>query len=163
MTDATITTISVAFLAAMPPTIAAIAALMQGQKNAERAEALKVDVKEIHALTNSTNSNLTKSLAVATEKVSGLEKMLASLVEREKVDLARQAIPPSQRAEVVDANGDTAKGPPSPKPTAPLVNPQGDRIEQTGLDTNERVQTVETAVTDRVKKVEDDLDTKKDK
>lgn len=88
MTDATV----VAIVTALPPTIAAIAALIvtirNGTRSAERVA--KVDTKvntiidktaEIHELTNGNLSRTADALQVSTEKVVHLEKLVASLTE----------------------------------------------------------------------------------
>lgn len=163
--------VAAAFVAGLPATIAAIASLRQGQRNAVDAGELKKDVAVIHTLANSTNSNLTSALAVATEKIAGLEKAISQIAERDKVDLARQAMPLQHREvvrEVVDANGDSTK--PKQRPPAELVDEQGDRIEKTGDDTNKEIKEVkgtvnkvETRLGDRVEEVKQKLEEKRDK
>jgi hypothetical protein len=98
-------TVQLALVASIAPTIAALAGLAVSLGNRWRAnetkalmvetkaaqvETLKkvdaVDVKavEIHALTNSANSKLMADLGVANEKILGLEKLFAQLLEAKK-------------------------------------------------------------------------------
>ncbi len=86
ISDTTFATVTVALIASIPPTIAATAALIQGMKNANKADimAKKADVlvetsEKIHTLTNSTLTEMTSKLQVAMEKISGLEKLVTAL------------------------------------------------------------------------------------
>jgi len=93
MTD----TVQLALITAIPPTIAALAALLVGLQNRAKATdtSKKVDAViekavEIHTLTNGTNSVLQKSLEVAQEKIAGLEALISSVVvAKQEADAAR--------------------------------------------------------------------------
>lgn len=161
MTDSTITTIVVAFLAALPPTLTALAALRQSREAAQKSddtnkktEEMKADVKQIHALTNSTASELAKVLAVSQEKNAGLEKLVATLQEREKIDLAKQAMPPGHTPGLPDpTNGQTIE----------QVDEQATRIEKTGDKIHTRVKKIEKNTEIRDDEVDAQLDQKRDK
>lgn len=79
-----------AILTALSPMIVAIAAaaavMWQASHNAtaqsNKTEALSRKTDEIHTLTNSNLASVTSALQVANEKISGLEKLVASMVER---------------------------------------------------------------------------------
>lgn len=94
MAETTIVAIVSAFLAAVPPTIIAIAVLKQTRRTdrtARRASARTAVVaartgkilekaKEIHESTNGNLSIVTEALRVANEKIADLEKMVTALV-----------------------------------------------------------------------------------
>lgn len=76
MSDSTITTVLVAFFACLPPTLLALAALMSSRTNTAKADVIVAKVAEVHSLTNSQLTAVTTALAVANEKILGLEKLL---------------------------------------------------------------------------------------
>lgn len=71
----------IAAFAALPATIAATAALIVGLNNGAKTETVQAQVAEVHTLTNSNLSRVTRINAVLTEKVEELEKLIARLVE----------------------------------------------------------------------------------
>lgn len=86
MTDQTIITL----VAAIPTTIAAVGALLVSLRTAKNASesAKKADTKadtiiekaaEIHTLTNSAMAKVQAALAIATEKIAGLETLIANM------------------------------------------------------------------------------------
>ncbi len=84
LTDTTV--IFAAAIAAIPPTLVGCAALWQAVLNAGAARVTdgKTDsiirkADEIHTLTNSNLAEVTKTLQVANEKISGLEQLLGAL------------------------------------------------------------------------------------
>lgn len=77
-----------ALFGGLPATIAALAALRQSRKNADKAEVTdkKADdlvkkTDEIHVLANSNLAKVTASLELANEKINGLEKLVTSLMD----------------------------------------------------------------------------------
>lgn len=93
MTD----TVQLALIAAVPPTIAAMAALavsihngMKAAETGKKADTIIEKAAEIHTLTNSNLSAVTKSLEVAQARIDGLEKLVAQNLAAKKVadDLA---------------------------------------------------------------------------
>ena len=89
MTDATIVALATALLTAIPPTLVAYAALQQGRRNGEdvKTTAQKADViiekaVGIQKQTDGVNSNLTQALAVANQKIQGLETMLGTFLKK---------------------------------------------------------------------------------
>lgn len=84
MTDPNVITMEV--IAALAPTMAAIAAWIQSRTNAGKTDRLSsatneisVKANEIHALTDGNLSKVTNQLAVAMERISGLEKLVNSM------------------------------------------------------------------------------------
>lgn len=99
--DATILTVTAMVIAALPPTIAALAALRQGQRNEAKADAgaiktaeLVKKTDEIHVLANSNLQKVTAALEVANQKIEGFEKLLA--------EIAHNRIPVVLAAEVIN-------------------------------------------------------------
>ena len=93
MTDSVL----LALITSVPPTIAALAALWVGIHNGgkadetgKKADALIVKTAEIHTATDGNLSSLTKTLAVAQEKIDGLEKTIAMNAENKKISDAIQ-------------------------------------------------------------------------
>lgn len=129
MTDSTI----VAILTALPPTLAAIAALIQGLKNSkkadaanikadvanektndllnktaivtEKAEAIATKTDEIHTLANSNFSKVSANNQVLAEKVAGLEKLITTLTEQKNAAAlaVAYATPPPGTARLPEA------------------------------------------------------------
>lgn len=64
--------VSIALIASIAPTIAALAALVVSVLNSRR-------LVEIHTLTNSNLSKVTAALAVANEKIEGLRLLAAAV------------------------------------------------------------------------------------
>jgi hypothetical protein len=84
-----LTVIFAAAIAAVPPTLLGVATLWQAITNAASArvtdgktDAIIRRTDEIHTLTNSNLAEVTKTLQVANEKISGLEKLLGALTVR---------------------------------------------------------------------------------
>lgn len=84
-TNITIATIAVAFLAAIPPTLMAWAALRQAKSGADKTDVAiaKTDVVSakadvIHTLTNSNLTKVTQELEAANRRIEGLEKLIIS-------------------------------------------------------------------------------------
>jgi hypothetical protein len=86
----------IAAIAGLPATIASLAALWktitlgresieQGKENVKVTERLDQKTTEIHTATNSHLDALTKALAVANEKISGLEALVATMTAHDKV------------------------------------------------------------------------------
>jgi hypothetical protein len=82
VTEATVTAIAVAGFAALPPTLVAYLAYRQSTVNAKKAEETSKKVDEVHILANSTLSTATSALAVANEKIAGMEKLLTEIAKR---------------------------------------------------------------------------------
>ncbi len=94
-----------ALIVGAPATIAAWSALKQGQRNSREARAaalladrkssdLAIKAEQIHTLTNNTLSEMTRKLEVATEKILGLEKLIAALAKAEAESKGPVAGPP---------------------------------------------------------------------
>jgi hypothetical protein len=79
MTD----TVALALVASIPPTIAAVAALVVGIKNGSRAiahnEQADQKAEQIHVLVNSNMTEVKANLAMALERVKNLESMIMKL------------------------------------------------------------------------------------
>jgi septal ring factor EnvC (AmiA/AmiB activator) len=97
LTDTTV--IFAAAIAAVPPTLTGLAALLLAILN--RSSAQMTDTKtdsiirkadEIHTLTNSNLAEVTKTLQVANEKISGLEKLLGAMTPQAGIDEAHRKI-----------------------------------------------------------------------
>jgi hypothetical protein len=86
--------IAVAFLAAIPPTLVGWAALRSSRKNAEKTDTIIGKADQIHSLTNSQLSATVSALAVANEKIAGLEKMVSQLA----TDAPRRRTRPSRES-----------------------------------------------------------------
>lgn len=75
--------VQLALVAAIVPTIAAVGAIVVvivgNRRVTTKADVIVAKVDDVKAATNGHLTSLTKSLEVATEKVSGLEKMVAAL------------------------------------------------------------------------------------
>lgn len=82
MSEQTLTTVIVAVLAAIPPTLVAFAAMLSSIRNAKKADAIISKTDEIHTLANSQLSTVTATLAVANEKIAGLEKLMGALAAK---------------------------------------------------------------------------------
>lgn len=70
MSETLVVAIVTAVLTALPPTILAIASLIQGRKIIHKAD-------EIHTLTNSNLTKVTADLALATKRIEILEAFIA--------------------------------------------------------------------------------------
>ena len=79
MSDQVLTTLIIAFFASLAPTIAAFAALIVSRGTDKKTDGLIHTTTEIHTLTNSNLAAVTGALAVALEKISGMERMIATL------------------------------------------------------------------------------------
>ena len=92
----TLATIAVAFVAAVPPTIVAFAALRSSRLNSAKADQLIDKTTEIKTQTDGQLTKVMGSLAVANEKITGLEKLIA---EKNKPPEPVQTLPtiPSKR------------------------------------------------------------------
>lgn len=90
MTDSTIITVVTIVLAAIPTTIASLVALKKANSTDAKADTLIEKTAEIHTLTNSNLSAVNKTLAIANEKIVGLEKMVSELVKTRDVTAARE-------------------------------------------------------------------------
>lgn len=77
-------TVLLAAIAAIAPTIAAIAAVFIGVRNSRKSDVIIEKAAEIHTLTNSSLSKVQSSLEVANEKILGLEKLIAAGAEAKK-------------------------------------------------------------------------------
>jgi hypothetical protein len=75
--DATI--VITATIAALPPTILALATWRQSRKNTEKADTIISKAEEIHTLTNSNLAEVKAELATANGKIEGVEKVIAAL------------------------------------------------------------------------------------
>lgn len=89
MSDATIIAIVTALVAAIPPTIMALAALRVSQKNTviaedtnHKAEVLVEQTEKIHDLTNSNLTAVKADLVAATEQIKDLQALVKTLAER---------------------------------------------------------------------------------
>lgn len=75
--------VQLALVAAIVPTIAAVGAIVVvivgNRRAAQKADVMMEKTTEIHTATNGTLSALNKSLEVAMEKISGLEKLVSTL------------------------------------------------------------------------------------
>lgn len=79
MTETTIIALVASALAALPPSLVAWAALRATKENGVKADSLVEKTTEIHTLTNGSLSKVQASLETANEKISGLEKLVASV------------------------------------------------------------------------------------
>lgn len=79
MTETAIVAIAAAVIAATPPTIVAWLSFSQSRTNSLKADQTAKKVDEVHALANSQLSSVTSALAIANEKILGLEKMISAL------------------------------------------------------------------------------------
>ncbi len=79
-----LSTVFVAFLAAVPVTITAIAGLIVAIRNSSKADKLQERSDQTHSLVNSNNDRLTKQLEVANDRIARLESSLATVVEMGK-------------------------------------------------------------------------------
>jgi L-cysteine desulfidase len=79
MTEAATVNLIVAVVAALPPTFVAWLAWRQGKANAEKAVETGKKVDEVHVLANDNLAKVSSALAVANEKIVGLEKMVVAL------------------------------------------------------------------------------------
>lgn len=79
-----VTAITAAFLAAVPPTLVAWAALRQSKSNTVKADAIIVKADEIHELTNSNLQKVTKALEIATAKIVALEELAVEQAKRRR-------------------------------------------------------------------------------
>jgi len=84
-------TAQLALIAAIIPTIAAIAAavlsvmtLLKSNENGTKSDAIIQKSDVIHTLTNSRLTEVTAQLAVANEKIEGLQKLVSQMMEAEK-------------------------------------------------------------------------------
>ncbi len=85
--NTTITTIAVAGLTAIAPTVLAWATLISSRKNGRegRREAYVIirKAEEIHTLTNSHLNQVMGDLRVAREEIKGLREMVVSLIKNQ--------------------------------------------------------------------------------
>lgn len=89
-------------------------AISASHANGVKADDLLVKTEQIHSLTNSTNSNLQKALEVATERISGMEKVIAEFMF-DKREMARIiAIATASAATKRDSRATDANGPGGP-------------------------------------------------
>lgn len=103
MSEATVIAAVVAVMAALPPTIAALAAFMQsraaveqakiatavGASTAQKTDGLIGQVQQVHTLTNSNLSAVKAELAIATQQITSLLAIVQELkTERDKVAMA---------------------------------------------------------------------------
>ena len=77
--ETALTAIIGSILSAIPATIIAWATLKQGRANAEKAQEINVKTDQIHTLTNSSLAKVQSALAVANEKIEGLEKLVGQM------------------------------------------------------------------------------------
>lgn len=77
MTD--MQTFVVALVVALPPTLAAMAGLIQSRLNAAKSDTIIEKANEIHVLTNSNLTAVKAALAEAQEKIESLEQLVTQL------------------------------------------------------------------------------------
>ena len=84
-----VTPITTAVITAVPPTVVALAGLIQGRRNEKKAaeakevtDTLVKKTDEIHTLTNNNLSKVSEALNVANTKIEGMEKLVAALALR---------------------------------------------------------------------------------
>lgn len=96
MTEATVVPIVVAIIISLPPTLVALAGLLQGRRNGASADRLMTKTAEIHTLADGNLTRVSTALDVANEKIVGLEKLMAQLIQ------ARDATGEPVKVEVVN-------------------------------------------------------------
>jgi len=71
--------VQLALITAVPPTLAALAALIVGIRNTHKATAIITKADEIHTLTNSNLTAVKADLVAASERIKSLEQLVASM------------------------------------------------------------------------------------
>jgi hypothetical protein len=82
-------------IAVVPTTLAALGALLVSLRNGKKSDIIIEKAAEIHTLTNSNLSKLTSQLEVANSKITGLERLVASLVEAKGIADRLASKPPT--------------------------------------------------------------------
>jgi hypothetical protein len=77
--------VQLALVTSIAPTLAALAAMIIGIRNSRKADSIITKADEIHTLTNSNLTKVTNALAVAQEKIDGLQKLVTTMLDAKAV------------------------------------------------------------------------------
>ena len=71
--------VQLGLIISLPPTIAAISALIVGVHNSFKSDKVEAKLDVVHELTNSNLSKVTNALAVAQKEIDGLKRLVQAL------------------------------------------------------------------------------------
>lgn len=114
MTEATMQTIVIAVCSALPPTIAAWAALRQAQRNHIQQVVAAEKQEEIHTAVNGNLDKVKAELAEANVQIVGLHKLVAEMMKHDPNTPSAATAAVAAADAVIEATGGVTVKAPSP-------------------------------------------------